>query len=343
MNLIVTGLAFVVAALITGYVCHPGTKFYRLDHPNARSLHANPTPRGGGLGIVAGILVSATVFVTLEESSSMGLGWFAAAALLVAAISLIDDWLSIHFGVRIVVHFTAAGVLIWDGFWLQSITVPGETWPLSDFLAIVLSLLFIVWMTNLYNFMDGMDGFAGGMTVIGFGTFAAFGWLTGAELFSALSLLVAAAAGGFLLFNFPPARIFMGDVGSSFLGFLAAAFMLWADRDGIFPLWTGVLLFSPFIVDASVTLIMRIIRRERFWEAHKTHYYQRLVQLGWGHRRTVLWEYLLMILCALSAVLAQRLSPPSQWFIIVVWVIAYLLIMSVVHYLEARRSAVMTR
>jgi UDP-N-acetylmuramyl pentapeptide phosphotransferase/UDP-N-acetylglucosamine-1-phosphate transferase len=343
MNLIVTGLAFVVAALITGYVCHPGTKFYRLDHPNARSLHANPTPRGGGLGIVAGILVSATVFVTLEESSSMGLGWFAAAALLVAAISLIDDWLSIHFGVRIVVHFTAAGVLIWDGFWLQSITVPGETWPLSDFLAIVLSLLFIVWMTNLYNFMDGMDGFAGGMTVIGFGTFAAFGWLTGAELFSALSLLVAAAAGGFLLFNFPPARIFMGDVGSSFLGFLAAAFMLWADRDGIFPLWTGVLLFSPFIVDASVTLIMRIIRRERFWEAHKTHYYQRLVQLGWGHRRTVLWEYLLMILCAASAVSARQLSPRGQWFIIVMWLFAYLLIMLGVRHFEARRSAVMTR
>jgi UDP-N-acetylmuramyl pentapeptide phosphotransferase/UDP-N-acetylglucosamine-1-phosphate transferase len=343
MNLIATGLAFVVAALINGYLCHPGTKFYRLDHPNPRSLHEHPTPRGGGLGIIIGILVSGALFVALGEGSDMGLGWLVAAALLVAAISLVDDWLSIHFGVRVVVHFTAAGLLVWDGFWLQSIVLPGEMWALSDFLAIGLSLLFIVWMTNLYNFMDGMDGFAGGMAVIGFGTFGLLGWLASAELFAALSLLVAAAAAGFLLFNFPPARIFMGDVGSSFLGFLAAAFMLWADRDGVFPLWIGMLVFSPFIVDASVTLVVRIVRRERFWEAHKTHYYQRLVQLGWGHRRTVLWEYLLMILCALSAVLAQRLSPPSQWFIIVVWVIAYLLIMSVVHYLETRRSAVMTR
>jgi len=343
MELIVIGLAFVVAALITGYLCHPGTKFYRLDHPNARSLHVNPTPRGGGLGIIVGILVSATVLVTFGEGSNMGLGWLAAAALLVAIISLIDDWLSIHFGVRIVVHFTAAGVLVWDGFWLQSITLPGETWALSDLVAIGLSLLFIVWMTNLYNFMDGMDGFAGGMTVIGFGTFGVLGWLAGAESFGVLCLLVAAAAGGFLRFNFPPARIFMGDVGSSFLGFLAAAFMLWADRDGIFPLWIGVLVFSPFIVDASATLIMRMVKRERFWEAHKTHYYQRLVQLGWGHRRTVLWEYGLMILCALSAVLAQRLSPPGQWVIIVLWVIAYLLIMLAVHHLEARRSAVVTR
>jgi UDP-N-acetylmuramyl pentapeptide phosphotransferase/UDP-N-acetylglucosamine-1-phosphate transferase len=343
MNVLASGLAFVVAALITGYLCHPSTKFHRLDHPNERSLHVNPTPRGGGLGIIIGILVSAMLLVALGEYSNAELGWLAAAALLIAAVSLVDDWMSIHFGVRIVVHLTAAGLLIRDGFWLQGIVLPGEIWPLSDLVATALSLLFIVWMTNLYNFMDGMDGFAGGMTVIGFGTFGLLGWIANAELFAVLSLLVGAAAGGFLPFNFPPARIFMGDVGSSFLGFLAAAFMLWADRDGVFPLWVGVLVFSPFIVDASATLIMRIVRRERFWEAHKTHYYQRLVQLGWGHRRTVLWEYLLMVLCALSAVLAQRLSPPGQWVIIVLWVIVYLLIMLAVHRLETRHSAVMTR
>ena len=342
VNLIATGLAFVVSALITGYLCHPGTKFYRLDHPNARSLHTNPTPRGGGLGIIVGVLIPAALLVALGEDSNSGLGWLAAAALLVAVISLVDDWLSIHFGVRIVVHFTAAGVLVWDGFGLQSITLPGETWELSEFVVIGVSLLFIVWMANLYNFMDGMDGFAGGMTVIGFGAFGLLGWLANAELFSALSLLIAAAAAGFLLFNFP-ARIFMGDVGSSSLGFLAAAFMLWADRDGVFPLWVGVLVFSPFIVDASVTLIMRMVRRERFWEAHKTHYYQRLVQLGWGHRRTVLWEYVLMILCAASAVLARQLSPGGQWFIIVMWLVVYLLIMLAVRHFEARRRAVMAR
>jgi UDP-N-acetylmuramyl pentapeptide phosphotransferase/UDP-N-acetylglucosamine-1-phosphate transferase len=343
VSLLAIGLAFVIAALITGYLCHPGTKFYRLDHPNARSLHVNPTPRGGGLGIVVGILVSATLLVAFGEDSNAELDWLAAAALLVAVVSLVDDWLSIHFGVRIVVHLTAAGLLVWDGFWLHSVVLPGETWALSDLVTIGLSLLFIVWMTNLYNFMDGMDGFAGGMAVIGFGTFGLLGWSAGAELFSALSLLLAAAAVGFLLFNFPPARIFMGDVGSSFLGFVAAAFMLWADRDGVFPLWVGMLVFSPFIVDASVTLVLRVLRGERFWEAHKTHYYQRLVQLGWGHRGTVLWEYLLMILCGLSAVLSQRLLPLGQWFVIVIWLIAYLSIMLVVHHLEARRSAVMSR
>jgi UDP-N-acetylmuramyl pentapeptide phosphotransferase/UDP-N-acetylglucosamine-1-phosphate transferase len=343
MSLFAIGIAFVVATLITGYLCHPGTKFYRLDHPNARSLHVNPTPRGGGLGIIVGILVSGVILVALGQGSNVELGWLGVAALLVAAVSLVDDWLSIHFGIRIVVHFTAAGVLVWDGFWLQSITLPGETWELSELVAIGLSLLFTVWMVNLYNFMDGMDGFAGGIAVIGFGTFGLLGWLANAELFSALSLLVAAAAAGFLLFNFPPARIFMGDVGSSFLGFLAASFMLWADRDGVFPLWVGMLVFSPFIVDASVTLVVRVLRRERFWEAHKTHYYQRLVQLGWGHRRTALWEYALMILCAASAVFARQLSPQGQWFIIVMWLVTYLLVMLVVHYLEARRSAVMTR
>ena len=196
---------------------------------------------------------------------------------------------------------------------------------------------------NLYNFMDGMDGFAGGMAVIGFGTFAVFGWLAGQQLFAALNLIVAAAAGGFLLFNFPAARIFMGDIGSSSLGFLAAAFMLWADRNGIFPLWIGVLVFSPFIVDATVTLIRRILRRDKFWEAHKRHYYQRLVQLGWGHRRTVLWEYAVMVLCAVSALIARYLAPSGQWIMIAMWLLAYLVIMIVVHELEARRDAIMTR
>jgi UDP-N-acetylmuramyl pentapeptide phosphotransferase/UDP-N-acetylglucosamine-1-phosphate transferase len=339
MNLIATGLAFVVTALITGYLCHPGTRFYRLDHPNARSLHVNPTPRGGGLGILAGILVSGALVAATGEGSNMGLGWLATAALLVAIVSLVDDWLSIHFGVRMVVHFTAAGLLVWDGFLLQSITLPGETWVLSDFLALALSLLFIVWMVNLYNFMDGMDGLAGGMAVIGFGTFAVLGWSSGDDVFTTLNLIVAAAAGGFLIFNFPPARIFMGDIGSSVLGFLAAAFALWADKEQIFPLWVAVLVFSPFISDATVTLIKRILRAEKFWEAHKTHYYQRLVQAGWGHRRTVLWEYALMLLCAVSAILSRSLTPAAQWFLIAAWVIAYLLIMILAHWLEARRKA----
>ena len=283
-------------------------------------------------------LIAAAMFPVNKE-----LAWIAGATLLVAGISFIDDWLNLHLSYRIVVHVFAAALLVGGGLGLAGITVPGSVWALVPPLALALSLVFIVWMINLYNFMDGMDGFAGGMAVIGFGSFAVLGYLAGQPLFTVLSSIVAAAAGGFLLFNFPPAQLFMGDTGSSVLGLVAATFMLWADRDGIFPLWVGVLVFSPFVVDATVTLIKRILRRERFWEAHKTHYYQRLVQLGWGHRRTVLWEYVLMFLCALSALLVRELSPAAQWALIATWLAGYLAIILTVHQLETRRETLISK
>jgi UDP-N-acetylmuramyl pentapeptide phosphotransferase/UDP-N-acetylglucosamine-1-phosphate transferase len=185
------------------------------------------------------------------------------------------------------------------------------------------AVLFTVWMTNLYNFMDGMDGFAGGMAVIGFATFALFGWRADHESFATVSLALAAASAGFLIFNFPPARIFMGDVGSSTLGFVVAALSIWGARDGVFPHWIAVLVFSPFVVDATVTLFRRLIRGERIWEPHRTHYYQRLVRLGWGHRKTVLWEYALMLASAGSALWAVSLPPAGQWALILAWATVY--------------------
>jgi UDP-N-acetylmuramyl pentapeptide phosphotransferase/UDP-N-acetylglucosamine-1-phosphate transferase len=342
MKLALAVLAFAISAWLTRRLCNPVSRLYMLDHPNVRSLHARPTPRGGGLAIFVAIAVSAAVVATLY-GAPRDVAWIALAAVLIAGVSFVDDWLTISLGYRIVMHFAAGGLLLWGGFALHGLALPGIAWPLSIPLALGLSLLFVVWMVNLYNFMDGMDGLAAGMAVVGFGSFAIFGWLAEQQLFAAWNLIVASAAGGFLLFNFPPARIFMGDIGSSLLGFLAATFMLWADRDDIFPLWVGVLVFSPFIVDATVTLIKRILGKDKFWEAHKTHYYQRLVQLGWGHKRTVLWEYAVMLLCAVSALIARYLTPSGQWIMIAMWLLTYLVIVIVVHQLEARRDAIMTR
>jgi UDP-N-acetylmuramyl pentapeptide phosphotransferase/UDP-N-acetylglucosamine-1-phosphate transferase len=115
----------------------------------------------------------------------------------------------------------------------------------------------------------------------------------------------------------------MGDVGSSTLGFLAAALSIWGARDGVFPHWVAVLVFSPFVVDATVTLFRRVVQGERIWQAHRTHYYQRLVRLGWGHRKTLLWEYLLMLSSAGSALWAVSLPPAGQWALILVWAFVY--------------------
>ena len=116
----------------------------------------------------------------------------------------------------------------------------------------------------------------------------------------------------------------MGDVGSSALGFLGACFSLWAATEKIFPIWVGILVFSPFIVDATVTLLNRLLAGHRVWSAHRSHYYQRLVQIGWGHRKTVIVEYGLMIAAGLSANMAVALSPQWQWILIIVWCLVYL-------------------
>jgi UDP-N-acetylmuramyl pentapeptide phosphotransferase/UDP-N-acetylglucosamine-1-phosphate transferase len=160
------------------------------------------------------------------------------------------------------------------------------------------TLLLLLWVTNLYNFMDGMDGFAGGMTLIGGLALAVLTAKGNAWTVSVLSLLLAGAAAGFLVHNFPPARIFMGDVGSIPIGFFFGAVMLLGGRDGLFDLWVPLIVFSPFVVDATATLLRRALAGEKIWQAHRAHYYQRVVLLGWGHRRTVLAEYGLMVSCA---------------------------------------------
>ena len=170
----------------------------------------------------------------------------------------------------------------------------------------VLAVLAIVWAANLYNFMDGADGLAGGMALFGFGSYAIAAFLSGADLYGVLCASIAAASAGFLVFNFPPARIFMGDAGSVPLGFLAGALGVLGWSRGYWPLWFPLLVFAPFVCDATLTLLRRILRRERVWQAHKEHYYQRLVRMGFGHRGTAWIEYAAMAGCAGVALAARR-------------------------------------
>ena len=314
--------AFALSAGLTFRFSQPGSRLYILDHPTDRSLHSQPVPRSGGVAIVISILVVGTVCV-LRGAIPGGLAWLATALVLVAGVGFIDDRRSLSPLLRLLVHGVAAVLVLMGGFMLEHLELPGWAVTLPRALAVLMTCLFVVWMINLYNFMDGMDGFAGGMTCIGFGSFALIGGFAGHTLFALLSVTIALAALGFLRFNFPPARIFLGDAGSYSLGLLAAGFTLWGVRDGLFPLWIPVLIFSPFIVDATVTLIWRTMRGEPVWKAHRTHFYQRLVQSGWSHRTTVLWEYALMLAGAASAVLALQMPPFMQGLMIIGWMVLY--------------------
>lgn len=334
-----TTVAFIISALLTQHLSRPQALIYLIDIPNERSLHQQPTPLSGGIAMLVAFALTSVIAGTVYPENEYII-WICVSVFSVAAISLLDDYRTVSAKYRLLVHFLAATFLLFQtDLWLTQLSFANLHFELSAFWQITLSLLFVIWMINLYNFMDGMDGFAGGMAVIGFGSFAILGWFANDMLFMSLNLLIASAATGFLVFNFPPARIFMGDVGSSSLGLLAATFSLWGNQTGIFPLWVAILLFSPFIVDATVTLLRRAWRGEKVWQAHRTHYYQRLVQLGWGHKRTVLCEYGLMLACAFSAIIATFLSAQLQFILMFSWLGIYGILMYAVEFMEKYKNS----
>jgi len=227
-----------------------------------------------------------------------------AGVALLAVTSFWDDRAGLHPAVRLAVHGIAAlGVVYGAGLAVASVPIPALGVVAFGGLASSLTVLGVMWMISLYNFMDGMDGFAGGMTVVGFGVLGCLAATAAMFDLAVVSLLVAAAAFGFLRWNWPPARIFMGDTGSIPLGFLAGTFIVMGIVRKGWDLWAGLLLFAPFVVDGCVTLLHRGLRGTRVWEAHREHYYQRLVLAGWSHRQTVLAEYVLMLFSATVAVL----------------------------------------
>ena len=257
--------------------------------------------------------------------------WIVVMLLCIAGVSFWDDRKELPIWVRFGTHFLGAlGVTLGGGIIIDHLSIPVFEIVPFDWMSTFVSIGYVMWMTNLYNFMDGMDGFAGGMTVIGFGILAFLAWEGGHQPIMIISLFICAATLSFLLFNFPPAKIFMGDVGSVSLGFLAGALTLIGARDGLYDVWVPVLVFSPFIVDATVTLLKRLVKREPVWKAHRQHYYQRLVLAGWGHKKTVLAEYVLMVCCGASAILYVRVQEPLQLGILLCWVVIYLVLLMLI-------------
>jgi UDP-N-acetylmuramyl pentapeptide phosphotransferase/UDP-N-acetylglucosamine-1-phosphate transferase len=303
-----------------------------LDHPNERSLHAAPIPRTGGLAILMSLAVGVLLALVLTlingkpQISLTGTSlWFVGMILLVAFISLWDDWVELPPGARLTIHGLAAvGMVLGAGLKIQSLSVPLVGSLNLGWFMLPLTVLFLIWMTNLYNFMDGMDGFAGGMGLVGFGFLSYLAWQGGHPFTALLSLLTATSAAGFLLYNKPPARIFMGDVGSTLLGFLAGALSVLGVTQGLFNIWVPVLIFSPFIVDATVTLLRRLFRGAKVWQAHREHCYQRMVLLGWSHRKTVLVEYCLMVACGITAVIYTKVGESERLILLVAWALVYL-------------------
>ncbi|MBY0473523.1 MAG: glycosyltransferase family 4 protein [Nitrosomonas sp.] len=281
-----------------------------LDRPNERSLHSAPVSRIGGLGLLLGVVATWLCFsITIPNAVLIGIG-------LLMVISLADDVWRIPVWCRLMVH-TAVAIGFSTAFLLDAYGWGG----------VIFAVAAVVWMSNLYNFMDGSDGLAGGMTVIGFGVYGWLAYVAGSNNFAVINFSIAAAATAFLIHNFYPARIFMGDVGSIPLGYLAVVIGLLGWLDRLWSIWVPVLIFSPFIADATVTLIKRLFQGEIIWQAHREHYYQRMVQSSLGHRNTALVFYGLMLTTGASAVWANTQDVALQIWMAMVFGGGYLVLM----------------
>lgn len=283
ISLVASLLAFIVTASTLHFVL--GRARLPLDQPNDRSLHSTPVPRSGGFVLIPAIVLAWMLLPVPPPTSLL------VSVCALCALSMLDDLRGLPVVLRLSCHVGAAtlvavNVLPADSAWFQ----------------LAAAVLALGWMTNLYNFMDGSDGLAGGMAVIGFFVYGLGAWLGGDSALAWGCFIVAAGASGFLVHNFHPARVFLGDAGSIPLGLLAGSLGLLGWARGLWPLWFPALVFSPFICDASVTLLRRLLRGERIWRAHREHYYQRLVRSGWGQWRTALAEYLLMLACGIAAI-----------------------------------------
>ncbi|MFN6963414.1 MAG: MraY family glycosyltransferase [Pyrinomonadaceae bacterium] len=257
-----------------------------LDVPNHRSSHDQPVPRGGGVVIV--ILTLAGYAAACWREPGLFSWGYLAGALLIAAISMVDDIKHVPFLIRLAVHTAAAVMLIADLGAFASVDLFGPQRSIAlGAIGPPLTVLWLVWLVNAYNFMDGIDGIAGIQALAAAGMWVAVGVLFGSYGQTLMMAVLCASVIGFLVHNWHPAKIFMGDVGSAFLGFTFASTPILfsrqaADMRGSFWVLAAIVLW-PFLFDSVFTLIRRALRGERVWTAHRSHLYQRLVISGMSH------------------------------------------------------------
>lgn len=293
-------LVFLAAALLTGAIRRLALRRQLLDVPVARSAHSIPTPVGGGLSIVLLFVLLSTFFYSQDLfGASLYLGLI--GAIVVAAVGLFDDLYQLHVLWRMPLHFTAA---LWSVWWLGDIPAIDVAGFMVDqqWLIRLLAVVALVWLLNLYNFMDGIDGLAA--TELLFVNLVSLLLVinTDALEIALLSLVLISGAAGFLLWNWPPARIFMGDVGSGFCGFVLGLLAIISMQSGLMTVWTWVILLGVFITDSTFTLLRRLWRGDRWYEGHASHGYQHAARLYKSHAKVTIT--ILLINCLWLAPLA---------------------------------------
>ena len=294
---------------LTGVVRADALRRGLMDSPNARSSHQSPVPRGGGLSIISAFLLA---MLGLFYSGRVPTDLFIAlsgSAVLVAGIGYWDDHGHVPAPWRILVHLVAA---VWAVAWLGGIALMafGSQLLTLGWISAVAAVILLMWFLNLFNFMDGIDGIAASEVVFSASSAAGLLLVNPGEAPSALWLmLLAAAALGFLPWNWPPARIFMGDIGSGFLGMTLGVLALFTSTQAGLSVWIWLILLGVFIVDATFTLLRRISRGQRWYEAHCSHTYQRLARQWQSHKKVTLAAWFVNVLWLLPLAICAALRP----------------------------------
>jgi Fuc2NAc and GlcNAc transferase len=279
--------AFLASASLTALVRRYLLRRKVLDIPNGRSSHSLPTPRGGGLSIVVvflGIVLRFAHRGAISASLGSALIW---GGLAVAGVGFLDDHFPIPARVRLLVHFAAAGWALWKLNGMGPLHLGWIIWNWG-WVGQLVALVGLVWMINLYNFMDGIDGIAGVEAVCASGLGGLLLAWSGLGGLAECALVLAAASAGFLVWNWPPARIFMGDVGSGFLGFVFGVLAIASAKERPWMLWPWLILLSIFIVDSIVTLLRRLLTGARWYQAHCSHAYQHAARRWGSHSKVTL-------------------------------------------------------
>lgn len=279
---------FLASLLLTGVFRFYAIKLSLVDFPNKRSSHVTPTPRGGGVAVVLVALAgSILLYLSALVSANIILGICLGGGC-VALVGFIDDHRHLSAGIRIAVHVFASLLslfLIYNFFYLTDFAQQAKLNYIYFFVVIGL-----VWSLNLYNFMDGIDGLSGVEAITVFSGIAFILWFNGGNTaYIQWLLILSVSTLGFLVWNWPPAKIFMGDACSGFLGYCIGLFAIITSNESSVSIWSWLILYGVFVVDATVTLLRRIlIARERFYEAHRSHTYQILSRRLNSHQKVTL-------------------------------------------------------
>jgi len=266
--------AFLASLLGTWAVRGYARRHAVFDVPNERSSHVSPTPRGGGLAFVIVIVVLTSILAVTDRIATSTAAAIVIGGLLLGTVGWVDDTRGLRPSIRLVIQIVAAVIAVTLLGGLPSVAAFGRIVD-TRYAGAIMAVVGLVWLTNLFNFMDGIDGIAASQGAVASATAALVLLRAGDTGIGSVAAITSAALVGFLCWNWAPASIFMGDVGSGFIGFMVGVLGIASEHDGHFGVLAALTVASPFVVDATLTLFRRLLRGERPWSPHRTHAYQR--------------------------------------------------------------------